>query len=93
MMTREAPESRSPTERAGLHRLIPIAGVTAAVIAVVGHFGVGAAVVHLGLGAGLTYLGVNVANLGGGALLVGLAAIISVKLLLVFGAHRWWRHR
>ena len=69
-------EGRSPAGHRGRHRLFPIAGITVAVVAVLAHFVLGAAVM----------------NLGGAALVVGLAAV-AVKLLLVFRAGRWLRHR
>jgi hypothetical protein len=97
MMTQEAQEGRSPAGRPGplrrlprpLRRLLPIAGSTVAVVAVLAHFGGGAVLVpaHLGLGAAL------LAKFGGGALVVVLAAFVTIKLLLVFGARRWLRHR
>ncbi|MGH2614784.1 MAG: class I SAM-dependent methyltransferase [Thermomicrobiales bacterium] len=84
MTPHEANEGRSVGHGSGIHRLLPIAGITAAIVAVLAHFGGGAALMHLGGGAVLAYLGVDVARLGGGALVVGLAAVITVKLLLVF---------
>ena len=77
MRMHEAHEGRSAAGRSGRHRLLPIAGGIVAVVAVLAHLGLGAAVVT---------------NLGGGALMVGLA-VVAVKLLLVFGAGRWLRHR
>lgn len=91
MPTIETYEDR-PADRSGSHRLLPIAGITAVMVAILAHLGGGAMLIHLGLGAGLAALGVNVGGLGGGALVIGLAVVISVKLLLVFGARRWFRH-
>lgn len=93
MKTHESHEDHSPPERSGSHRLLPLAGITAAFVAVLAHLGGGAMFIHLGLGAGLATLGVNVGSLGGGALVVGLVAVICLKLLMVFGARRWFRHR
>ena len=76
-MTHETHEGRSPAGHRGRDGLFPIAGITVAVIAVLAHFVLGASVVT---------------NLGGGALVVGLAAV-AVKVLLVLGAGRWLRHR
>ena len=87
-MTHEADTDRSPTARPGLHRLLPMAGIAVAFVAVVAHLGGGALLMHAGLSGALTSLG-----LGGGALVVAVAAIVSVKLLVVFGARRWLRHR
>lgn len=84
-MKQEAREGRSPAGRSGSHRLLPIAGITVAIVAALAHLDGGAVLAYLGLGAAL-------GNLGVGALVVGLAAL-GVKLLLVFGARRWWRHR
>ena len=92
-MTHEAHEGRSPAGHPRPHRLLPIAGITVAVVAVLAHLAGGAALAHFGLGAVLAYLGVDVANLGGGALVVGLAAVVGIKLLVVIGARRWLRHR
>ena len=93
MMPREAHEGRLSAGRSRFHRLLPIAGLTAAVGAVLAHLGGGAVLMHIGLPAVLAYLGADVANLGGAALVVGLAVAIIIKLLLVFGARRWWQHR
>ena len=87
-MTQESETGRSPTTRPGLHRLLPMVGITVTVVAVVAHLGGGAVLIHAGLGAALTSLG-----LGGGALVVTLLAIVSLKLLVVFGARHWLRHR
>jgi ubiquinone/menaquinone biosynthesis C-methylase UbiE len=84
MTPHDAHEGQSIGHGSGIHRLLPITGIAVAIVAVLAHLGGGAALVHLGLGAVLTYLGADVANLGGGALLVGLAAVITIKLLLVF---------
>jgi hypothetical protein len=91
MVTNDAHDDRAPERHPEGRRLLPIAGIIAAVVAVVGHFGLGAAAMHLGLGAGLAYFGVNVANLGGGVLAIGLVAVILIKLLVVLGARRWLR--
>ena len=88
MTTHEAHEARSPTGRPRPHRLLPIAGITLAVVAVLAHLAGGAALLHVGLGGALASLG-----FGGGALVVGLAAVIALKLLAVFGARRWLRRR
>lgn len=92
-MTHEAQAGRSPAGRPGRQRLLPIAGITVAVVAVLAHLGGGAVLAYLGLGGSL-------ANLGASALVVGLAAAVGVKLLLVFGvfggafgARRWVRYR
>jgi hypothetical protein len=86
MMTHEAHEGRSAAGRTGLHRLLPVAGITAAVVALLVHLGGGAMLVHLGPGADLT-------NLGGGALVLVIMAVVTVKLLVVFGARHWLRRR
>ena len=93
MMRRQAHDDPSPAARSGRHRLLPIAGVTAAIVAVLAHLGGGALVMHVGVPALLVYfgLGADLANLGSGALLVALAAVVAMKLLLVFGAGRWLR--
>lgn len=84
MMTHEADTGRSPAARPGLHRLIPMAGITAVIVVGVAHLGGGAVLMHAGLSGALGSLG-----LGGGALVVGLAAIVGVKLLVALGARRW----
>ena len=86
MVSHEVHEGRSPADRPGLHRLLPIAGITAIVVAVLAHLGGGAMLAHFGLSAAL-------GNLGGAALVVGILAVITIKVLLVFGARRWLRHR
>ncbi len=91
-MPHEGHEDRPSSRRSGDYRLLPIAGTGAALVAVLVHLAGGAAVVHLGLAAVLAYFGVHVGSLGGAALLVVVAAVIGIKLLLVFGARRWW-HR
>jgi hypothetical protein len=91
-MSHEAQEGRSPPPGSGGHRLLPIAGIGAALVAVLVHLGGGAAVMHLGLAAVLAYFGVHVGSLGGASLLLVVAAVIGIKLLLIFGARRWW-HR
>ena len=91
MPTIETYEDRPP-DRSRSHRLLPMAGIIAAMVAILAHLGGGAMLIHLGLGTGLAALGVNVGGLGGDTLVVGLVVVISVKLLLVFGARRWFRH-
>jgi hypothetical protein len=89
MKTHEAQEGRSPPRRSGLHRLLPVAGITAAIVALVGHFVLGGALMHVALPALLVYLGL--AKLGAGMLVVGLAVAVTLKLLVAFGAFRWWQ--
>ena len=102
MKMHEAQVGRSPAGRPGLRRLLSIAGITAAIVAVVGHFGVGALVMHVALPAALVSLGLSMApaNLGGGVLVIGIVAAVAIKLLFVFGvfggafgARRWLRRR
>lgn len=93
MVTHEAQAGRSPAGRARPHRLLPIVGSTVAVAAVLAHLGGGAVLMHLGGGAVLAYLGFGWALASPGALVVGLAALVGLKLLLVIGARRWLRHR
>ena len=88
MTVHEAHEARPPAGRPRPHRLLPIAGITVAVVAVLAHLAGGAALLHVGLGGTLASLG-----LGGSAMVVGLAAVIALKLLVVFGARRWVRRR
>lgn len=83
MMTREAPESRSPTGHLSLRRLMPIAGASLVGVMVLGHLVGGAALLHLG----------RLEQLGGGALAVGIAALVSVKVLVVFVARQRLRRR
>jgi hypothetical protein len=85
MMTHEAPESQAPKGRSGFHRLLPTVGATLVGVAVLAHLAGGAALLHLGPG--------SLANLGGGALVIAIAALVSVKLLMVFGARHWLRRR
>ena len=92
MTTNVTYEAHSPA-RSGTHRLLSIAGITAAIVALLAHLGGGALLIHFGLGAGLAALGINVGHLGGGALVVGLVVVISLKLLLVFGVRQRFRHR
>ena len=91
----EAHEGRSPAGRPGVHRLLPIVGSGVAVAAVLAHLGGGGMIMHVGLPALLVYLGLGgvPTNLAGGALLVALAAVITVKLLFVFGATRHWHNK
>ncbi|MBA2597839.1 MAG: hypothetical protein H0V00_14535 [Chloroflexia bacterium] len=86
-------DGRPHASRPALHRLLPAAGATAAVVAVLAHLGGGAALMHLGLGGALASLGVDVGSLGGGALALGLVALVAMKLLLAFAARRWWPRR
>ena len=86
MMTHKVHEDRSLAGRPGPHRLLPVAGITVAVVAVLAHLVGGAAVEHFGLGA-------IPVNLGGGALVAGLAGLVIMKLLVVFAARRWLRRR
>ena len=86
MMTHEAHDDRSLAGHSGHHRLLPIAGITVAVVAVLAHLGGGAAVAHFGLAA-------IPVNLGGSALVAGLAVLVIMKLLVVFAARRWVRRR
>ena len=86
-MTHEAHEGRPPLGRPRPHRLLCVAGFAVAAVAVLAHLaGGGAALLHLGPGAA-------VADLGGGTLAIGVAALVAVKLLVIFGARRWFRHR
>ena len=102
MMTHETHQGRSSAGRSGLRHLLPIAGITAAVVAAVAHFGVGGLLMHVGLPAALAYFGLGAAlpELGAGALVIGIVGVVAIKLLLVFGvfkgafgARRWWRRR
>ena len=95
MMTHEAHEGRSPAGRPRHHRLLPIVGGGVAVAAVLAHLAGGGVLMHVGLPALLVHLGLGAAptNLAGGALLVGLVAVITIKLLFVIGATRHWRNK
>jgi hypothetical protein len=95
MVTHEAHEGRSPASRAGRHRLLPIVCSGVAVAAVLAHLAGGGVLMHVGLPALLVYLGLGTAptNHAGGALLVGLAAVITIKLLFVIGATRYWSNK
>jgi ubiquinone/menaquinone biosynthesis C-methylase UbiE len=84
MMTHEVHEDRRPDGRSGPHHLLPIAGIAVVVIGVLAHLGGGAMLAHVGIGLVIAYFGADVANLAGGALMVGLAAIITIKLLFLF---------
>ena len=94
MMTHDAHEGWSFAGHPRRHRLLPIVGSCVAVAAVLAHLAGGGVLMHVGLPALLVYLGLGAAptNLAGGALVVGLAAII-IKLLFVIGATRHWRNR
>jgi hypothetical protein len=85
-MTHGADAERSGGGHPGPRRLLPLAGVAVAVVAVLVHLLGGAALVHAGLLAPL-------AALGPGALVLGLAALIAVKLAVVLTARRWVRRR
>jgi hypothetical protein len=93
MMRHQAQEGRSPAGRPRLLRLLPIAGGGVAIGALLAHVGGGALLMHVGLPAVLAYFGLSVApaNLGGGALVIGIMATTAMMLLLVFGAGRWLR--
>ena len=86
---------RSPEDRHGRHRFLPIVGSSVAVAAVLAHLIGGGVLVHVGLPAVLVYLGRGAVptNFVGGALLIGLAAVITIKLLFVFGATRHWGNK
>lgn len=79
-------EERSGTRHPGPRQLVSFAGIAVVAVAVLVHLLGGAALIHAGLVAPL-------AALGPGALVLGLAAVIGVKLTLLFGARRWLRHR
>ena len=85
-MTHEADEARSEAGHPGPRRLLSLIGIAVATVAVLVHIVGGAALVHGGLVAPL-------AALGPGALVLGLAALIAVKLAVVLTARRWVRHR
>jgi hypothetical protein len=76
----------TPKDGSWLRRLLPIAGISVVVVVVLAHLASGAALMHLGLTGDL-------ANLGLGVLVIGLAVFVTVKLLVVFGVQRWWRHQ
>src|SRR5215216_1762686 len=94
-------DGRSPTDRPGLRRLLPIAGGGVAVAAVLAHFAGGGLLMHVGVPALLAYLGFGAASTNlGGALVLGIVAVVAIKLLMVlgvfggaFGARQWWQHR
>jgi hypothetical protein len=88
MVPHEAHESRSVADRPKIRHLVPAAGITAVVVAVLLHLGGGAVLVHAGLSGVLASLG-----LGSGALMAVIVALIAVKLVIVFGLRRWLRHR
>jgi hypothetical protein len=95
MMTPEVQENRTPAGHLRRHRLLPIVGGGVAVAAVLAHLVGGGVLMHVGLPALLVSLGLGAAptHLAAGALLVGLAAIITIKLLIVFVATRHWRNK
>ena len=62
-----APDKWSTAGQPRSRRLLPIAGITAATLALLAHLGGGALLAHLGIGAALTGLGVNPSSLGPGA--------------------------
>jgi choline-glycine betaine transporter len=88
MVPHEGHESRSDADRPKVRHLVPAAGITAVVVAVLLHLGGGAVLVHAGLSGVLASLG-----LGSGAFMVVIVAIIAVKLVVVFGLRRWLRHQ
>lgn len=85
-MTHEAEEERLGAGHSGPRRLLPLAGAAVVAVVVLAHLLGGAALVHAGLVAPL-------AALGPWALVLGLAALVAVKLAVVFTARRWARHR
>lgn len=93
MMRHEIPKKHSPVGRDEPRRLLPTVGILAAVVAVLVHLGGGALLVGAGPGAAITTFGEDVANLGGLALALGVAAVVALKLLVGFGVRRWLRHR
>lgn len=101
MITHKMLQTPSPAGRPGRHRLLPIAGGGVAVAALA-HLGGGALAMHVGIPAALAYFGLETAlpNLGGGALTIGIVAVVAIKLLVVFGvfggafgARRWLQRR
>jgi ubiquinone/menaquinone biosynthesis C-methylase UbiE len=76
MVLPEMHEDRSSADRSRVHHLVPIAGITVAVIVALAHLAGGAAFAHA------TIIG----NLGGGALVIGLLAIAGVKIVLLLVA-------
>jgi len=88
MVPHEGYEGRSIADHPKVRHLVPAAGITAVIVAVILHLGGGAVLVHAGLSGVLASLG-----LGGGALVVVIVAIVAVKLVVVFGLRRWLRHR
>lgn len=83
MLAHKVPDRRPHSGRSGLHRLLPATGIAVVAIALVAHLAGGAALVHLGLGS----------SLGDNVLVIGLAAVVCLKLLLVVAARRWWQQR
>jgi ubiquinone/menaquinone biosynthesis C-methylase UbiE len=83
MMRHRTHESRSSAGHSRSHGLLPIAGITVAVVAVLAHLTGGAALLHPGLSGALAGFG-----LGGVALIVALLALgaIMVLHLVVVGA-------
>lgn len=88
MVPHDGDEGRSVADHPKVQHLVPAAGITAVVVAVLLHLGGGAVLVHDGLSGVPASLG-----LGSGALVVVIVAIIAVKLVVVFGLQRWLRHR
>ena len=98
----EARTGHSPAGRPAGRWLLPVAGGGVGVAALLVHLGIGGALMHVGLPAALAYFGLGAApgNLGG-ALAIGMAAVIAMKLLVVFGVfpgtfgarHGWQRRR
>ncbi len=94
-MMHEANEGQAPADRPGHHRLLPIAGGSVVVAAMLAHLGGGALLMHVGLPALLVSLGLGGAfnNLGSGAIVLGIVAVVAVKLLVVFGARHVSRRK
>jgi hypothetical protein len=78
-------ETRAGAGHPGPRRLLSLAGITVVAVVVLAHLLGGGALVHAGLVAPL------VAR-GPGALVLGLVALVAVKLMVLLGA-RWWRQR
>ena len=77
-------QTRSGTGHPGPRQLLSLVGIAGIAIVVLAHLLGGAALVHTGLVAPL------VAR-GPGAVLLGLVALVAVKLTVVVGARWWWR--
>src|SRR5829696_3826330 len=95
MMTHKAHDEPSPTGSPRHHRLLPLAGGSLAIAAVLAHLGGGALVMHAGLPAALVYLGLGGTrgSLSGGALLIGIVMIAVMMMLVIFGARHWMQRR